>query len=188
MLFRSHILDLSVCPSGLSPEIEEQARRISVAVAEEIGLIGVLCVEFFLTSDDKLLINELAPRPHNSGHLTIEAHHTSQFGQQVRAVCGLPLGSTEPKTSAAMANLLGELFLNESPDWHRALSVPGVHLHLYGKSEPRTGRKMGHLTALGASADEARERVLQARRRLQFDPASWLKPSSRSQPASLESV
>ena len=109
-------------------------------------MVGVLCVEFFLTRGGQLLVNELAPRPHNSGHLTIDAHVTSQFEQQLRAVCGLPLGSTEQLRPAAMANLLGDVAGNDGePDWAAAWScaLPGVKLHLYGKSEPRPGRKIG---------------------------------------------
>jgi len=123
----------------------------------------VLCVEFFVTRDGRLLINELAPRPHNSGHLTVDACLTSQFEQQLRAVCGLPLGSTERLRPAAMANLLGDLWAVGEPDWRAALAFPDVKLHLYGKAEARPGRKMGHLTALAATADEARRRVLLAR-------------------------
>ena len=117
----------------------------------------MLCVEFFLTHRRRLLVNELAPRPHNSGHLTFDACVTSQFEQQVRAVCGLPLGSTEQLRPAAMANLLGDLWVDGEPDWSGALALPDVKLHLYGKTEPRPGRKMGHLTALADTVDEAVE-------------------------------
>jgi 5-(carboxyamino)imidazole ribonucleotide synthase len=123
----------------------------------------VLCVELFVTRDDRLLVNEIAPRPHNSGHLTIEASATSQFEQQVRAVCGLPLGSTAQARPAAMVNLLGEVWSDGEPDWDAALSVPGAALHLYGKSHPRPGRKMGHITVVADSAGEAAERALEAR-------------------------
>ncbi len=126
-------------------------------------MVGVLCVELFLTRDDRLLINELAPRPHNSGHLTIDACVTSQFEQQLRAICGLPLGSAQPTRPAAMANLLGDLWQVEPPRWEQALAKPEVKLHLYGKREPNPGRKMGHLTALAPSADQAREIALAAR-------------------------
>ena len=116
----------------------------------------MLCVEFFLTRSGKLLVNELAPRPHNSGHLTIDASSTSQFEQQLRAVCGLPLGSTRMhRPAAAMAQLLGDLWDDGEPDWAAACTVPDVKLHLYGKSDPRPGRKMGHLTALAETANEA---------------------------------
>ncbi|MEZ5235432.1 MAG: ATP-grasp domain-containing protein [Acidimicrobiales bacterium] len=126
----------------------------------------MLCVEFFVTTDGDLYVNEIAPRPHNSGHLTIEAAPTSQFEQQLRAACGLPLGATEPFRPAAMANLLGDLWAHGEPDWAAALAVPGVALHLYGKHEARPGRKMGHLTAVASAPDEALELVVDARRRL----------------------
>jgi 5-(carboxyamino)imidazole ribonucleotide synthase len=112
-------------------------------------------VEYFITADGRLLINELAPRPHNSGHWTIEGTPASQFEQQLRAVCGLPLGEISLRRPAAMANLLGDLWEGGEPDWAAALTLPDVHLHLYGKKEPRPGRKMGHLTALADSAEEA---------------------------------
>jgi 5-(carboxyamino)imidazole ribonucleotide synthase len=130
---------------------------------EQLDVVGVLCVEFFLTTDGRLLINELAPRPHNSGHLTIDACVTCQFEQQVRAVCGLPLGSDRLLAPAAMANLLGDLWSAGTPDWKAMLAHPEVKLHLYGKRDPLPGRKMGHLTALAATPQEAAERVLAAR-------------------------
>ncbi len=120
----------------------------------------------FLTREGRLLINELAPRPHNSGHWTFDAALTSQFEQQVRTVCGLPLGSTEMLRPAAMANILGDLWNDGEPHWKHALELPEVKLHLYGKAEPRPGRKMGHLTAMAATAAAAREKVIEARRRL----------------------
>ena len=123
----------------------------------------MLCVEFFVTHDGRLLVNEIAPRPHNSGHLTIEACATSQFEQQVRAVCGLPLGSTEQARPAAMVNLLGDLWANGEPDWEAALSTPGAALHLYGKGDPRAGRKMGHITVVADTVEQAAERALAAR-------------------------
>jgi ParB-like chromosome segregation protein Spo0J len=126
----------------------------------------VLAVELFAAPDGSLIVNEIAPRTHNSGHLTIEACDTSQFEQQVRAVCGLPLGATRLRAPAAMANLLGECWERGEPDWAAALSVEGVSLHLYGKSAPRPGRKMGHLTAVAATVDEARDAALNARRLL----------------------
>jgi 5-(carboxyamino)imidazole ribonucleotide synthase len=132
-------------------------------VLEKLGVVGVLCVEFFLTRDHRLLINELAPRPHNSGHLTVDACVTSQFEQQLRAVCGLPLGSAAMHQPAAMANLLGDLWSNGEPDWASALASPDVKLHLYGKLSARPGRKMGHLTALHSDPAEAGRIVLRAR-------------------------
>ena len=161
-----HILDVTVAPAPVPPPVAAEASRIARGVVEALDVVGVLCVEMFLARDGRLLVNELAPRPHNSGHLTIEAAATSQFEQQLRAVCGLPLGSPELVTPAAMANLLGDLWEAGEPDWPAALAVPGVALHLYGKKEARPGRKMGHLTAVAPTAGEARERALAARRAL----------------------
>ena len=159
----SHILDVSVMPARVEPSVEREAAAIARGVIEALDMVGVLCVEMFLTASGDLLINELAPRPHNSGHLTIDACMTSQFEQQVRAVCALPPGSPELLRPAAMANLLGDLWEHGEPDWAAALGLPGVHLHLYGKVEPRPGRKMGHLTALADTADQARALALAAR-------------------------
>ena len=132
---------------------------------EGFDVAGLLCVEMFLLEDGGLVVNEVAPRPHNSGHLTIDAHVTSQFEQQVRAVCGLPLGSVDRLgPAAAMANLLGDLWSPEGPPrWPAALADPAVRLHLYGKGEMRPGRKMGHLTVVAADAAEAERRVRNAR-------------------------
>lgn len=160
---RNHLLDLSTAPAAVSEPLAVEAVRLTRAVLETLDVVGVLCVEFFVTPDGRLLINELAPRPHNSGHLTVDACLTSQFEQQLRAVCGLPLGSTERLRPAAMANLLGDLWAQGEPDWPAAFALPDVKLHLYGKAEARAGRKMGHLTALAPTADEARRRVLRAR-------------------------
>jgi 5-(carboxyamino)imidazole ribonucleotide synthase len=132
-------------------------------VMEALDYIGLLCIEFFVTRDGALLINELAPRPHNSGHLTFDACRTSQFEQQLRAICGLPLGAPDLLQPAAMANLLGDVWENGTPSWAAALSMPAVKLHLYGKATPRPGRKMGHLTALAPEAHEARRLVIAAR-------------------------
>jgi len=131
---------------------------------DALDYVGLLCIEFFLTRNAELFVNEIAPRPHNSGHLTFDACRTSQFEQQVRAICGLPLGSPEMlQPAAAMANLLGGLWATGEPDWSAALAFPDVKLHLYGKSVPRPGRKMGHLTALAATREEAKSVVLRAR-------------------------
>ncbi len=158
-----HILDVTRCPALLSPFEENLAHEITRTILDALDYVGVLCIELFHTSDGRLLVNEIAPRPHNSGHLTIDACVTSQFEQQLRAVAGLPLGSTELLRPAAMANLLGELWAGGAPRWESACAVPGVALHLYGKKEPRPGRKMGHLTALATTPEEARRRVLDAR-------------------------
>ena len=160
----NHILDVSVVPARVRPEIARDAVDITMAVMNALDYIGLLCVEFFLARDGRLMINELAPRPHNSGHLTFDACRTSQFEQQLRAVCGLPLGSPElMQPAAAMANLLGDLWNAGEPDWAAALAFPGVKLHLYGKTDARPGRKMGHLTALGATPEYARRQVVAAR-------------------------
>ncbi len=168
---RHHILDISIAPAPVPPEVEHEALAIARAVLDELDVIGVLCVEFFLTRDGRLLINELAPRPHNSGHLTFDACVTSQFEQQLRAVCGLPLGSTELLRPAAMANLLGDLWQGGEPDWAAACALPSVKLHLYGKLEPKVGRKMGHLTAMAATVEEAAALVTAARDALKGAPS-----------------
>ena len=160
-----HILDVASCPAPISEEVAAQAQDVASRITAALGLVGVACVEFFLTRDGRLLVNEIAPRPHNSGHLTIEAAATSQFEQQVRAVCGLPLGATDQMSPAAMANLLGELWSDGEPDWAAALAVPGVRLHLYGKASARPGRKMGHLTACYPTVEGAIAAVTEARRR-----------------------
>src|SRR6185436_9848165 len=148
---QDHILDLTTAPAPVTPAVARQAVEIARDVLDAMDVVGVLCVEFFLTADDRLLVNELAPRPHNSGHFTVDACLTSQFEQQLRAVCGLPLGSTEQLRPAAMANLLGDLWQAGEPNWAAACAVPDVKIHLYGKRDARPGRKMGHLTALAAT-------------------------------------
>ncbi len=165
---KNHILDVSVSPARLAPGIAERIERDAIEIArvilETLDVVGVLCVEYFLDRAGNLMVNELAPRPHNSGHLTFDANITSQFEQQLRAVCGLPLGATDRLCGgAAMANLLGDWWKIGEPDWDAALAFPNVKLHLYGKLAPRKGRKMGHLTALGASPAEAARTVVEAR-------------------------
>jgi 5-(carboxyamino)imidazole ribonucleotide synthase len=160
---KNHILDLTRAPGRVSPELAAEAVEIARAVLEKLEVVGVLCVEFFVTISGKLLINELAPRPHNSGHFTFDACVTSQFEQQLRAACGLPLGSTELLRPAAMSNLMGDLWDHGEPNWAAALSLPNVKLHLYGKMSARPGRKMGHLTALGETADDAVATAIAAR-------------------------
>lgn len=160
---RHHILDLTTAPATLPPDVVRRARDITRAILVELQYVGVLCVEFFLAADGELLVNEVAPRPHNSGHLTFDAAVTSQFEQQVRAVCGLPLGSTDLLRPAAMANLLGDLWSDGEPNWAAACRFADVKLHLYGKGTPRPGRKMGHLTAMGRTVEEAQDRVIAAR-------------------------
>ncbi|MBA3272846.1 MAG: 5-(carboxyamino)imidazole ribonucleotide synthase [Chthoniobacterales bacterium] len=166
-IHRDHILDVTVVPARIDPAVEKQAAELARAIAEKLELVGLLAVEMFLRADGELVVNELAPRPHNSGHWSIEGCVTSQFEQQVRAVCGLPLGATDILQPSAMANILGNEWKRGEPNWENALGAPGVHLHLYGKSEPRPRRKMGHLTAVGATAEEAIARVTRAREGLQ---------------------
>lgn len=160
---RHHILDLSIAPARMPQAAIDEAVRVTHAIMDELAYVGVLAVEFFLARDGRVLVNEIAPRPHNSGHLTFDACVTSQFEQQVRAICGLPLGAATLLRPAAMANLLGDVWAGGEPNWAAALEVPGVKLHLYGKSDPRPGRKMGHLTALADTVDDAVARVLAAR-------------------------
>lgn len=159
----NHILDVSVAPQTLS--VSEQAIEIARGVFETLDVVGTLCVEFFV-KDESVLINEIAPRPHNSGHLTIDGCVTSQFEQQLRAICGLPLGSTRFHAPTVMVNLLGDLWKNGEPNWAAALAFEGVHLHLYGKGEARIGRKMGHLTATAQTLEQARTIALDARNAL----------------------
>jgi 5-(carboxyamino)imidazole ribonucleotide synthase len=162
-IHRDHILDITVVPARISPEVQNAAADLARVIAEKMELVGILAVEMFLQRDGNLLVNELAPRPHNSGHWTIEGCATSQFEQHVRAVCGLTLGPTDVLRPSAMANLLGDLWEGGEPNWGAALAVPGTHLHLYGKHEPRPRRKMGHLTALAETGEAAVEAVSKAR-------------------------
>jgi len=174
------ILDVTRAPASLAPRVAERAIELARTIAEAGELVGVLAVEMFLMPGDELAVNELAPRPHNSGHFSFDACVSSQFEQQLRAVCGLPLGDPSlTRPAAAMANLLGDLWFPElepgadpgdasprEPDWAAVLEDPAVKLHLYGKPDPRPGRKMGHLCALADDADAARRIVASARRRL----------------------
>lgn len=166
---KDHILDLSSVPARVNWRVAGEALEMACGVAESLDIIGLLCVEFFIVDHDRLVINEIAPRPHNSGHYTLNACPTSQFEQHVRAITGLPLGKTEPHSAAAMANLLGDLWVGGEPEWSYTLEIPDIHLHLYGKHEARPGRKMGHLTACSRWAEEAQEMVLKARDRLNAD-------------------
>jgi 5-(carboxyamino)imidazole ribonucleotide synthase len=158
-----HILDVTIAPARVEAGVAARAVALARATLEALDVVGVLCVECFVAQDGQVLINEIAPRPHNSGHFTIDACVTSQFEQQVRATCGLPLGLARQHAPAAMANLLGDLWAGGEPDWAAACAVPGVKLHLYGKAQARPGRKMGHLTSLAATPDEALAAVLAAR-------------------------
>jgi 5-(carboxyamino)imidazole ribonucleotide synthase len=162
----NHILDIAFAPAAIDPRVAKEALAIAEEIFRRLEVVGVLCVEFFVDRSNRLLVNELAPRPHNSGHLTIDACTACQFEQQVRAVCGLPLGSPRTHRPAAMANLLGDLWGSGQPNWSSALAQGDVKLHLYGKAEPRPGRKMGHLTALAETSAEAVRRVEVARQSL----------------------
>jgi 5-(carboxyamino)imidazole ribonucleotide synthase len=163
---QNHILDISIAPANVPPDVFAKAISIARGILDALDVVGVLCVEFFLTKSGQLLVNELAPRPHNSGHLTIDAAVTSQFEQQLRAVCGLPLGDTTLLRPVAMANLLGDVWIPNPPNFPAALSDDNIKLHLYGKSTPRPGRKMGHLTALADTPQDAAKLVIEARNRL----------------------
>lgn len=142
----NHILDTTIAPAAITDELSYKAIATARHIAEALDLVGLLTVEMFVTRDNTLLVNELAPRPHNSGHWTIDGCVTSQFEQFVRAVCGVPLGSPARHSDAVMKNLLGDDVLR----WREILAEPGAKLHLYGKTEPRPGRKMGHVTRLSA--------------------------------------
>ena len=168
---KNGILDLSIAPARVAPKVAAEAIELARTVLEKLEVVGVVCVEFFVAKDGRLLINEIAlsldithpPRMHNSGHLTVDANITSQFEQQLRSVCGLPLGDVKQLAPAAMANLLGDLWTHGEPDWARAAAIPNVKLHLYGKLSARPGRKMGHLTAIGSDVENALADVKRAR-------------------------
>ncbi len=163
---RDGVLDTTVVPARVPPETALKARDLACAIAASLDYVGVLAVELFVAEGGELFVNEVAPRPHNSGHYTLDACGVDQFEQQVRALCGLPLGRPVLLSPVAMANLLGDLWADGVPHWERALALPGVRLHLYGKSEARAGRKMGHLNCLAASADAALELAIAARKAL----------------------
>lgn len=163
---RHHILDVSIVPARVADEIQSQARSLALRIADAMAYVGVLAVEFFVATDGRLLVNEMAPRPHNSGHHTLDACACSQFEQQFRIVSGRPLGSTELVRPAVLWNLLGDLWVDAKtpPDWSPILETPGAKLHLYGKDEARVGRKMGHVTFLGATREEALARASTCRK------------------------
>lgn len=164
---QNHILYLTTVPAALPNHLEEKAAQIALQVVNAFKLQGLLCIEFFVTRSGELLLNEIAPRPHNSGHYTIEATGCSQFEQQLRAVCNLPLGNTEMKQpGAAMVNLLGDAWESGSPEWLSCFNQSNTFLHLYGKTDAKPGRKMGHITALGNSSAEAGQLALSARESL----------------------
>lgn len=154
------ILDISIVPARIAPALAEDARAMALRLAEAIDYIGVLAVEFFVLKDDELVINEMAPRPHNSGHYTLDATLTSQFEQQVRTLCGLPPGDTRLLSPVVMVNLLGDIWRDDGPAWDLLLSEPNVILHLYGKASARIGRKMGHYNVLAENTETALEQAL----------------------------
>ena len=156
------ILTWSVQPAPIDAALAKRAEQLGVAITTALGIVGLLAVEMFVLTDGTLCVNELAPRPHNTFHQTERGTETSQFEQLIRAVCGLPLGTVHTITPAAIHNLLGDLWMNGAPDFTPALRVPGVRIHLYGKAEARPGRKMGHLSAVGATSDIARDAVIAA--------------------------
>ena len=160
---RDGILETTVVPAGVAPGLMDDARDLAVRVAERMEYTGVLGVELFVANGGKLFVNEMAPRPHNSGHYTMDACTVDQFEQQLRALCDLPLGQPRLLSPVTMINLLGDLWQAGEPRWAEALRLPGVRLHLYGKAEPRPGRKMGHLNCLAESPALAFELAHQAR-------------------------
>ena len=163
---RHGILHTTLVPGRVAPAVAEQATAMARTMAEDLDYVGVLAVEFFLTRDGELLVNEMAPRPHNSGHYSLDACVSSQFEQQVRALCGLPLASTRLLSPAVMVNLLGDLWEDGEPDWSRLLAHPEVKLHLYGKRQARPGRKMGHFTLLGEELDATLQLALSLHEKL----------------------
>jgi 5-(carboxyamino)imidazole ribonucleotide synthase len=166
---RMGILDVSIVPARVAPELAKQGEEWALRIADKLNYCGVLAVEFFVTESGELLVNEMAPRPHNSGHYTIDACVTSQFEQQVRTLCGLPLGDTKLLSPVVMVNLLGEAWQQGAPQWDRVLNLPDAKLHLYGKHEARGGRKMGHYTVLDHSAEAALQKALITRAALYPD-------------------
>ena len=166
-LHRDGILAVTTVPAQVDARLEAQAVQAASRIAESMGYVGVLCVEFFVLADGSLVANEMAPRPHNSGHYSIDACDLSQFDLQVRTLTGAPLQAPRLHSPAVMLNLLGDLWSRHDgtlaePDWAAVLALPGVHLHLYGKTQPRRGRKMGHLTVTAGTAEAARETALRA--------------------------
>ncbi|HKT23483.1 MAG TPA: 5-(carboxyamino)imidazole ribonucleotide synthase [Terriglobales bacterium] len=163
----NQILDWSAIPASVSSELHKAASDVALQIAQQLQVVGLLVIEMFVLNGGKLLVNELAPRPHNSYHASERACVTSQFEQAVRSICDLPLGDPSVIKPAAISNLLGDVWLGPKPPaFDRALAIPGVRLHLYEKSVPRPGRKMGHLSAIGDSVQQAVDRVLQARNAL----------------------
>ena len=170
---RDGILDIGIVPARISAEVADRATQITTRIAELLAYQGVMAVEFFIAQDGKLLVNEIAPRPHNSGHYTLDACATSQFEQQVRALCGLALGDARLLSPVVMVNLLGDLWRSaQAPPWDKVLSHPGAKLHLYGKREARAGRKMGHFTYLGERVEDTLSQALAIQKALTSNEAS----------------
>jgi 5-(carboxyamino)imidazole ribonucleotide synthase len=167
-----HILDFSIVPARVSPAVAQSAEQLATAIAEKLGVVGLLAVEMFVTKTGEVLVNELAPRPHNSGHWTIDGCETSQFEQHVRAVCGLPLGGTAVREPTVMVNILGDAWkwrdgqVVGDPNWAEILAAAGAKLHLYGKTEPRLGRKMGHFTVRAGDIATALARATELKAKL----------------------
>jgi phosphoribosylaminoimidazole carboxylase (NCAIR synthetase) len=169
-IHRNGILDVTLAPAPLDETVAAKAREIATAITEKLGAIGLITVELFVLPDGSLMVNELAPRPHNTGHHTLETSMTSQFAQHVRAVCGLPLGPVELRSPGVMINLLGDLWSGGEPDWELLLRESGLFLHLYGKKGAKPGRKMGHATFLAPTAEEAIARATLCRHHLGLPP------------------
>ncbi|HEX5962227.1 MAG TPA: 5-(carboxyamino)imidazole ribonucleotide synthase [Gemmatimonadales bacterium] len=167
---REGILETSVVPARISETLSSEASEMATKVAEAMAYVGVLGVELFLVEDGRLMVNEMAPRPHNSGHYTMDACSADQFEQQLRTLCGLPLAQPWLLSPVAMVNLLGDLWSEGEPRWEEALKRPGVRLHLYGKAEARPGRKMGHLNCLATDPDRALATALETRDALRAGP------------------
>lgn len=167
-----HILDFSIVPARVSETVAREAGQLAAAIAEKLGVVGLLAVEMFVTTAGEVLVNELAPRPHNSGHWSIDGGETSQFEQHVRAVCGLPLGSVAVREPTVMVNILGDAWkwqdgkVAGEPKWTAILAEPRAKLHLYGKTEPRPGRKMGHFTVRAADVETALARATELKAKL----------------------
>lgn len=167
-IHRKHILDITYAPATVDATLANKATEITRDVMNQLAYVGTLCIEFFITTGGELLINEIAPRPHNSGHWTIDACVTNQFEQQVRAICGLPLGSAEQLRPAAMVNLLGDIWQDGEPDWAQVLTNADTKLHLYGKKDARPGRKMGHITVTATTSELVRKHVVEIKRILRI--------------------
>ena len=165
---RNGILDISAAPAELSQEIADEVKQAARRIADGLNYCGVLAVEFFISTDQQVLVNEMAPRPHNSGHFTIDACETSQFEQQLRMMCGIPAGSSRQHSAVVMWNILGDLWPQDgTPNWEEVLRQGNMKLHLYGKTEARAGRKMGHINCLATDTIEARKQLDDIKKKLE---------------------